>query len=90
MKAISKSAIAPINTPTNELCNASDLLNDACAIASFVTVSLDRENPDVEGSMSLTERYGFHLIMHDMMDRINRANGMLDQVRNGMEGACHD
>ena len=59
MKTASKGATAPINTAANELCNASDLLNDACAIASFVTVSLDRENPDVEGFMSLTERYVF-------------------------------
>jgi hypothetical protein len=63
------------------LCAASELLTLAHAVSMFVTGAITREDPDVEGGMHETEAYGYHIIMHDMMDRIKKATDLIDGVR---------
>lgn len=76
------------NTPSHKLCVAGDLLHQAHAVAMFVTGAITRENPDSEGGMCDEESHGFQIVMYDMMDRITKANAILDKIRS--EGAGHE
>lgn len=72
----------PRNTTNAQaLCAASELLTLAHAVSMFVTGAITREDPDVEGGMCVTEAYGYQTIMFDMMDRIKKANDLIDGVR---------
>jgi hypothetical protein len=76
-----------IKTPINKLCDAGDLLEQAQAVAMFVTGAITRENPDSESGMCDQESHGFQIVMYDMIARIAKANALLDEVRSG--GAEH-
>jgi hypothetical protein len=79
--------VLPINP--NTLCNAIDLLDEAYAIATFVTGVICRGSSlDVEGGgLQEHEQHGFHIVMHDMAGRIKKASSIVDEYR---EGANHE
>jgi hypothetical protein len=86
MKANSPGVSAPVSPiDPNTLCNAIDLLDEAYAVALFVTLASDDRN-ECE-TITETEKRGFHIVMSDMADRIKKASSIVDEYR---EGACHD
>jgi hypothetical protein len=83
MKANSPGASAPVSPiDPNTLCTAIDLLDQAYAISVFMAGSIGHGDAD----LSDKGRFGFHLIMFDMADRIKQASFLVDEYR---EGASH-
>lgn len=63
-----------------DLCKAIDLLDEAYAISAFMAGAI---RPNVSDK----EKFGFHLIMCDMADRIKKASSIVDEYR---EGVSHE
>jgi hypothetical protein len=90
MKRTPKGASAPVSPINpNKLCNAIDLLDEAYAVATFVTGVICRGSSlDVEGGgLQEHEQHGFHIVMSDMAGRIKKASSIVDEYR---EGSSHD
>lgn len=86
MKSNSPGVPTPVSpVDPNLLCNAIDLLDEAYAVALYVTLAYDDHN-ECE-AISEIEKCGFHIVMQDMMDRIKKASSIVDEYR---EGASHD
>ena len=89
MPKSTKGASAPAANPidSHTLCAAIDLLDEAYAISAFMADSINRVVPDTDDVLSAQERFGFHLVMCDMADRIKKASFIVDEYR---EGVNHD
>ena len=75
-----KGASAPAANPidSNKLCAAVDLLDEAYAISAFMSGAIGHD------VLSVKERFGFHLVMCDMADRIKKASSIVDEYREGV------
>jgi hypothetical protein len=85
MKANSPGASAPVSSDSHTLLEATNLLDEAYAVALFVTLASDDRN-ECE-TITEMEKRGFHIVMQDMMDRIKKASSIVDEYR---EGVSHD
>lgn len=77
----------PVSPDSNTLVDAIDLLDEAYAISVFITSVGKRITPDTDDILSKEERFGFHLVMCDMTDRIKKASSIVDEYR---EGTSHE
>lgn len=85
MKTNSPGASAPVSPiDPNTLCNAIDLLDEAYAMSVFIANAVNRVIPDTDNNLSVQERFGFHLVMCDVADRIKKASSMVDEYREGV------
>lgn len=81
-KGASASAANPIDS--HKLCVASDLLDEVYAISAFVAGAIGHADLDGDVVLSNKERFGFHLVMCDMADRIKKASSIVDEYREGV------
>jgi hypothetical protein len=75
-------ASASVSHDSYTLCQAIDLLDEAAAVALFVTLASDDRN-ECE-TITETEKRGFHIVMSDMLDRIKKASSLVDEYREGV------
>ena len=89
MPKSTKGASAPAANPidSHKLCAAVDLLDEAYAISTFMAEAIGHADLDGDVVLSNKERFGFHLVMCDMADRIKKASFIVDEYR---EGVNHD
>jgi hypothetical protein len=71
---------APAANPidSHKLCAAIDLLDEAYAISAFMAGAIGHD------VLSVKEKFGFHLIMCDMAERIKKASSIVDEYREGV------
>jgi len=75
-------AAKPINS--FNLCTAVDLLDEAYAISACMAGAIGHADFDGDVVLSNKERFGFHLVMCDMADRIKKASSIVDEYREGV------